>query len=97
MKTQWIFGLIFLAACSNDSSKSEYVSAVVADSMSEKELQESLKEFELEEKKRIEEEKKNTTSLQFEKLKHDFGNVKAFSENTYQFKVTNTGNCSSCD
>lgn len=94
MKFSWLFIAVigFTFSCNSNKSKDgEYVSAVVADDLSEKELKESLAEFQREEEKRLEEERKNTTTLEFEKLNHDFGDVKAFSENTYKFKVKNTG------
>jgi hypothetical protein len=94
MRTTWFFiSMLALVACtSTPKSDGEYVSPIVADELSEKELKESMAEFQREEEKRIAEEKKNTTSLEFETLSHDFGDVKAFSENTYKFKVKNTGN-----
>lgn len=80
----------FVFACT-EKKNTEYVSAVVADDMTEKELKESLKEIAEEEKKRLEEEKRNTTTLQFEKVYHDFGEVKKETLVTTKFKVTNTG------
>lgn len=80
-----------VASCGSESKEGEYVSAVVADDLSEQELKESLKAIEAEEKARIEEEQRSMTSLQFEKLAHDFGVVEREKLNTYKFKVTNTG------
>lgn len=85
--------LSFIFACSEQNKESkDVVSSIAAGGQSDAELKESLKEFEEAEKKRLEEEKKSSTTLKFDKLRHDFGNVKPDSENTCKFKVTNTGN-----
>lgn len=80
----------FFVACSG-KQETEYVSAVVADDMTEQELKESLREIAEEEKRRIEAEAQNTTTLAFEKVYHDFGDVKKETLVTTKFKVTNTG------
>jgi hypothetical protein len=89
-------GLV-MSSCSDSSHEikaqdGEVVSSVVAGAQSEKELKEALKEIEAEEKQLLKQEKDSYTSLTFDKLKHDFGNVRAEEENTTEFKVTNTGN-----
>jgi hypothetical protein len=87
-------GLIFLFySCkeSSGNSSSEVQSIIAAGGESEQELQERLKKMEEEEKRRLDEEKKNSTTLKFDKLIHDFGTVKAESDNSCKFKVTNTG------
>lgn len=95
MKIQYLIAsLIFLSACSDknqEKSLENYVSPIVSGGQSEAELKESLKGIEQEEKERLAEEARNTTSLAFEKDFHDFGNVKKEVLNTYKFKVTNTG------
>lgn len=85
--------LTILLACAEEKKESiDVVSSIAAGGQSEAELKETLREFEEAEKKRVEEEKKSSTTLKFDKLRHDFGNVKPDSENTCKFKVTNTGN-----
>ncbi|MBI2258773.1 MAG: DUF1573 domain-containing protein [Flavobacteriia bacterium] len=84
--------IVTFYSCNNSEKKSEKIeSAIAARGQSEKELQETLKQFQEEEKKRIEEEKRSSTTMKFDKLRHDFGNVKPDSENSCKFKVTNTG------
>jgi len=87
------FTIVSLCLSCNEQKKEgkDVVSSIAAGGQSEAELKESLKEFEEEERKRIDEEKKSSTTLKFDKLRHDFGNVKPDSENTCKFKVTNTG------
>jgi hypothetical protein len=95
MKNLILFSLFILTinACKSGekSQKIEVVSSIAAGGDNEEELKKNLKEFELEEQKRIELVKKNSSSLSFDKLRHDFGNVKPDSENSCKFKVTNTG------
>ena len=67
-------------------------SSIAAGNVSDEELAAQLKEYEEKEKIRIAEIAERTTTLEFDKLKHDFGNVKALQENFTSFKVTNTGN-----
>ena len=90
--------ILLLVACSestNDkitSQDGEVISAISANNeASEKELKEELKEIEEEENKRIAEEKAMSTTLEFDKLKHDYGDVKPDSDNKTVFTVTNTG------
>ena len=88
---------LFLAACGSSDSgiekhSGEVVSSIASDSKSDSELDKELEEIAKEERKREEELKANSTSLKFDKLKHDFGNVKPDSDNTTVFTVTNTGN-----
>lgn len=86
--------MCYLIACGNDKKTSEnekVISAIAAGGQSEEELKKEIEAYQKEEEKRIEEEKKHSTTLQFDRLRHDFGNVKPESENTCRFKVTNTG------
>ncbi len=85
--------LLALAACSGKekSGDDEVVSSVVAGGQSEAELKKELAEFDKEEKERIRKEQESSTTLSFDKLRHDFGNVKPESDNLCKFKVTNTG------
>lgn len=88
--------LILISCGSSDSGiekqSGEVVSSIASDSKSDTELDRELEEIAKEERKREEELKANSTSLKFDKLKHDFGNVKPESDNTTVFTVTNTGN-----
>lgn len=96
-KTLIIVGLVVVAsACSNSSNeikaqKGEIVSNAAAGDLSDKELKESLKEIRAEEEKQLAIERASNTTLSFDKLKHDFGNVKPEVENVTEFVVTNTG------
>lgn len=73
------------------SKSGDVTSSIEAGSLSEKELQKSLEEYEKMEKERLEKEKASQTTLEFDKLRHDFGNVTTGSNNSTYFKVTNTG------
>lgn len=96
-KVYLTIGLVALiSACSGSSEKikaqdGEIVSNVAAGELSDKELKESLKEIQAEEAKMLAKEKASSTTLSFDKMKHDFGNVKSEVENTTEFVVTNTG------
>lgn len=74
------------------SQNGDVVSTVSANDQSEHALEEELKEIREEEAKRLAEEQASSTSLKFDKLRHDFGDVKPDSDNTTLFKVSNTGN-----
>jgi len=92
-----IFSLLLLSAsCSNNSSEiqaksGETASAISAGSMTEAELEESLRKIKLEEEKKLAEEIAKSTTMEFDKLKHDFGDVLPDSDNTTEFIVYNTG------
>jgi len=88
---------IFISSCSGSNQEikakdGDVVSSISAGTQSEQELKEALKEIEEEEAKAKALEKATSTTLTFNKMKHDFGNVKAETENTTEFIVTNTGN-----
>lgn len=84
--------ICMIASCnSNPSKESDIISSIAADQESPKELSERLKQIEIEEKQLALAEKKNQTSITFEKIVHDFGNIKPNSINTYKFKFENTG------
>lgn len=84
---------LMLAACAGEQEKSgdEVVSTIAAGGQSEAELKKELADYERQEKERIRKEMEGSTTLKFDKLRHDFGNVKPDSENLCKFKVTNTG------
>lgn len=86
-----IFSL-FIFSCNSDNNADENSdSSLAAGSQSEAELKKVLADFEKEENQQIALEKSSITSLKFDKLRHDFGNVRPDSENTCKFLVTNTG------
>ncbi len=82
-----------LAACQSEKTNKEYSggSMIEAEGQSEAEIRENLKQFEIEERERLEREKRNVTSLKYDRLEHDFGDVKSGTDNKTTFKVTNTG------
>lgn len=69
----------------------EVISAVTADSKTNAELKKELSKFEKEEAQRLKEKEGNVTTLKFDKIFHDFGDVESEVENTTSFIVTNTG------
>lgn len=88
------FGL--LASCgegagSISAKDGEITSSVSSSNQTPAEIQAELEAYEREEKKRQEAEEANMTSLSFDRMKHDFGDVKPESENKTTFTVTNTG------
>jgi hypothetical protein len=82
--------LLIISSCSSNNEE-EIVSTIAAGGESEKELQESLKEYQKEEEKRLQEEAESETTISFDKMVHDYGNVKPDSDNKTTFVVTNTG------
>ena len=92
--TYFFISILLLVSCgSENSSKKEgkLVSTVVANEENEAELKKELSEVEKEEKERLENEANNITTMSFDKLEHDFGKVKADTDNKTVFYVTNTG------
>jgi len=92
--TYFFISILLLASCgSENSSKKEgkLVSTVVANEENEAELKKELSEVEKEEKERLESEASNITTMSFDKMEHDFGKVKADTDNKTVFYVTNTG------
>jgi hypothetical protein len=83
--------IIFLYNCESNNNKKEVLSSIASKQQSDEELQKELKKIEQEEKAKVIAEIANRTSISFEKLTHDFGKVKAESDNNYKFKFTNTG------
>ena len=70
-----------------DNKAQEGSVSVLSDGESDEELAAKVKAFEAEEKA----EKESVTSMSFDKMLYDFGNVKPESDNMCKFKVTNTG------
>lgn len=98
MKKVTILGCMIatLVACSNDpqiedNRDKELVSTIAAGGESEKELEERLAKIREEEENRVRLEKENQTSMEFDKIFHDFGDVQAEVDNTTTFMVKNTG------
>lgn len=89
MKIILLFALVFsFCSCSRDKpSKSKAESAIVANEENEEALKETLKEAEMEELAL----KNSLTTMSFDKIDHDFGNIIQGSKNKVLFKVTNTG------
>lgn len=69
----------------------EVESTIAAEQLSEKELQESLDKIRKEEAEKERLIKEAETSLEFDKLVHNFGNVKPEVANKTTFTVKNTG------
>jgi len=69
----------------------EIVSTIASGSQTDEEIKEEQKQIAIEEAKRIEDEKRNVTTLSFDKLEHDFGKVIEDTDNLTEFLVTNTG------
>ena len=89
-----LFLVIF--GCSENSNeiekKSGEVTSSISDrSLSDEELKKSIEQAKLEDEKRLAMELAASTTLEFAKLIHDFGNVLADTDNTTEFVVTNTG------
>lgn len=88
------FGILF--SCSNSNESIEVKdpkprSNYSAQNISDEELDKKMEKIRKEEQRKLEEEKRNQTTLKFDKLTHDFGDVASGSENTTNFLVTNTG------
>jgi len=87
--------LTILASCSNgdikiNEQKGEITSSIGVDN-SDKDYAKEIAKLEKEEAKRLKELAQNSTSLKFDKVKHDFGNVKPETDCITQFRVFNTG------
>ncbi len=87
--------ILILCSCNDSISisegKGEKKSAIVAGSENEEVLSNSLSDIAKAEKKREKEELASHTTLSFNEMLHDYGNVKPDSDNTAFFIVTNTG------
>jgi hypothetical protein len=98
MKKVFIFGvgLSVLMACNSDSEVKdmrgkEVSSSIVANAQSQEELEKSLAKIRAEEEEKEQLAKASQTTLDFDRLIHDFGNVKPEVENKTKFIVKNTG------
>lgn len=90
-----IFCFALFTACQNDEIKdfrsNEIESTISANGQNAKELEANLQKIREEEDKIQKEIEANSTTLTFDKIEHNFGDVKAEVENKTSFKVTNTG------
>lgn len=94
MKTQLgLLCLLLMVSCgeSTDNSKKEYYSAVEATDANQQDYMDNNKDGLTQAEKELEEASKNNTTLEFDKMMHNFGKIKLESENDCVFKVTNTG------
>jgi hypothetical protein len=90
-KVIFIATILLLSACSSESKNGTYQSTVAANPATEAELKASLQEIEAEEQARLKEEMATKTTMEFESLTHDFGNILEDSENRASYVVKNTG------
>jgi len=96
IRTYFTIGaLLILSACNNTSEikvqDGDISSAISAGYKTDKELQESLAEITKEDNQNKVSVRANVTTLSFDKLNHDFGDVVSQKENRTEFTVTNTG------
>ena len=97
IRTYFTIGaLLLLSACGNNTSEikvqdGSVSSAISAGSKTDKELQESIAKIAEDDYLKRKNERKNITTLSFDKLNHDFGDVISQKENRTEFVVTNTG------
>ena len=86
-------GLFFtLVACGSDSGEIKAKEGVVTSTLSNEPLSaEELKKIEEEEKQRKAAYEATLTTVDFNKLYHDFGDVLPGSSNTFEFEIKNTG------
>ncbi len=82
-----VSGMFSCTTTTTDNKAQEGSVSVLSEGESDAELAAKVKAFEAEEKAK----KEAVTSMSFDKMLHDFGNVKPESDNTCKFKVTNTG------
>ena len=90
MKSTFILiSLMLCFACQDhkETQSTQIVSSIEANEESERALEANLKEAAAEEKDRL----AHLTTLVFDRLEHDFGTIKAESDNRTSFKVSNTG------
>lgn len=100
MKKIVVFGAVLsflITSCNSDSEikdmrGKEVSSSIVANAQSQEELEKSLAKIREEEEEKERLAKESQTTLEFDRILHDFGNVKAEVENKTKFVVKNTGN-----
>ncbi len=86
---------VIVSACESgnkiESQNGEIGSSIVAGGESEEELKKSLEEVQKEEEELAKAEAATNTTMSFDKMVHDFGNIKVDTDNNATFVVTNTG------
>jgi len=95
-----IFLSVLVCACSSEpeiqdlrgSVPNKIESDVLANEETVKNLDESLEKIRLEEEEKERLAKETQTTVKFDKIIHDFGNVEPEVENKTTFRLTNTGN-----
>jgi hypothetical protein len=93
-KISYFLVFLILFSCLNNNqnkTKGELTSKIEADPTSEVALKKELKVIEEEEQKRLKVLESSITTMSFDRIKHDFGNVKEDSDNRTTFIVKNTG------
>lgn len=85
--------LILITNCKEkpEVKTGEIVSTIASGSQTDEEIKEEQKQIAIDEAKRIEDKKRNVTTLSFNRLEHDFGKVIEDTDNFTEFMVTNTG------
>jgi|TARA_R110000737_G_scaffold161270_2_gene189173 hypothetical protein len=91
----FVIGISLLIFSCNGGEKKvkegEIVSALVDGEQTDAEIRAEIERIEKEELERIEYEKLNKTTMSFDKIEHDYGDVLPDSDNKTVFIVTNTG------
>lgn len=83
---------IGLFSCGSGSGEIEAKDGVVSSTLSREPLTaEEIKKIEEEERKRQEAYEASLTTIEFNEIFHDFGNVLPGSSNTFNFEIKNTG------
>jgi hypothetical protein len=86
---------VIVSACDSgnkiESQNGEIGSSIAAGGESEEELKKSLAEVQKEEEELAKVEAATITTMSFDKMVHDFGNIKVDTDNNATFVVTNTG------
>ena len=92
-KTVYCLSLILLASCatSSDGEGKEVSSSIVANGENDAQLKKELAEIDREEKEEFAKQQAKLTSMEFDKMSHNYGKVKPDSDNETVFWVTNTG------
>ncbi len=91
-----VAGLLIFTACGGSSIEvkkqdGNITSSVEAGGQSEAELNAALKEVQKEEDERLKKEMETYTTLSFNEIEHNYGDVKSETDNETNFIVTNTG------
>ncbi len=92
-KSVYFLSFVLLVSCSqsSESADKDVTSSIVANGENDAQLKKELAEIDKEEKARLAEEKAKMTSMEFDKMSHNYGKIKADTDNETVFWVTNTG------